>query len=230
MKKVTFAAKPSRRHAVCLRGRLGVRPADAARARQTADHRHPAQPAPAGEDRLRPGRRRHRRRGPRCSSTVGSPPIRRVRTTNPTTRKHRKQASREHDFTDESRRRRGRGVSKPGPENGSGRLTLTRHQQKLLDASVAIRAAPPGRIDFLHSIQCQCGIPYKNPGDGVREWDRQQGNASLRIEAGFGHRPADRGLRPARPALRGEAPAGADPPGDRGGPHRLARWWTWRSR
>jgi hypothetical protein len=61
---------------------------------------------------------------------------------------------------------------------------LTSHQQRLLDASASIRQTPPGRIDFLHSVQCQCGIPYKNPGEGVREWDRRQGNASLRIEAG----------------------------------------------
>jgi hypothetical protein len=33
-------------------------------------------------------------------------------------------------------------------------------------------------------VQCQCGILYKNPGDGVLEWDRRQGTASLRIEAG----------------------------------------------
>ncbi len=64
------------------------------------------------------------------------------------------------------------------------RLTLTRGQRRLLDASTAIRGAPPDRINFLHAIQCQCGIPYKNPGDGVLEWDRKQGNASLRIEAG----------------------------------------------
>lgn len=63
-------------------------------------------------------------------------------------------------------------------------LTLTRHKQKLLDASTAIRNEPPDRINFLHAVQCQCGIPYKNPGDDVREWDRKQGNASLRIEAG----------------------------------------------
>ena len=63
-------------------------------------------------------------------------------------------------------------------------LTLTRQQQRLLDASTAIRGEPPDRIDFLHTVQCQCGIPYKNPGDEVREWDRKQGNASLRIEAG----------------------------------------------
>src|SRR5215213_2709782 len=63
-------------------------------------------------------------------------------------------------------------------------LTLSRRQQQLLDTSVSIRSNPPERIDFLHSVQCQCGIPYKNPGEGVLEWDRKQGNASLRIEAG----------------------------------------------
>ncbi len=61
---------------------------------------------------------------------------------------------------------------------------LTRHQEKLLDASALIRSEPPSRVDFLHTIQCQIGLPYKNPGDEVREWDRKQGNASLRIEAG----------------------------------------------
>ena len=63
-------------------------------------------------------------------------------------------------------------------------LSLTRHQQKLIATSSEIRSVPPEQIDFLHSVQCQCGIPYKNPGEGVLEWDRKQGNASLRIEAG----------------------------------------------
>src|SRR5207302_5029218 len=49
---------------------------------------------------------------------------------------------------------------------------------------ISIRSTPPDRIDFLHTVQCQCGIPYKNPGDDVREWDRKQGHTSLRIEAG----------------------------------------------
>ncbi len=70
------------------------------------------------------------------------------------------------------------------------RLTLTHHQQRLLDASTAIRTAPPDRINFLHAVQCQCGIPYKNPGEGVLEWDQRQGNASLRIEAGSAIDPA----------------------------------------
>jgi Plasmid encoded RepA protein len=63
-------------------------------------------------------------------------------------------------------------------------LTLTRTQEKLIEASALIRAERPDRIDFLHTVQCQCGIPYRNPGDQVREWDRKQGNAVMRIEAG----------------------------------------------
>jgi hypothetical protein len=66
----------------------------------------------------------------------------------------------------------------------SAGLRLTRHQQRLLDTSTAIHMAPPDRIDFLHTVQCQCGIPYRNPGDHVHEWDRKQGGAALRIEAG----------------------------------------------
>jgi len=63
-------------------------------------------------------------------------------------------------------------------------LTLTRHQERLITASGAIRTQAPERIDFLHTVQCQCGIPYRNPGEEVREWDRKQGGAVMRIEAG----------------------------------------------
>src|SRR4029077_12489139 len=73
---------------------------------------------------------------------------------------------------------------------GSAGLTLCRQQLRLLDTSTAIRNSPPDRINFLHAVQCQCGIPYKNPGAGVLEWDRRQGKASLRIEAGSTIDPA----------------------------------------
>jgi hypothetical protein len=69
-------------------------------------------------------------------------------------------------------------------------LILTRHQQKLIEASALIRAERPDRIDFLHTVQCQCGIPYNNPGNDVRVWDRSQGGAALRIEAGSVFDPA----------------------------------------
>src|SRR5438552_1828883 len=35
-----------------------------------------------------------------------------------------------------------------------------------------------------HAGQGEAGITYKDPGEAVRGWDRRQGNASLRIEAG----------------------------------------------
>ena len=69
-------------------------------------------------------------------------------------------------------------------------LHLTRTQRKRLDAASAIMSARPERIDFLHTVQCQCGIPYGNPGDDVREWERKQGLATLRIEAGSAYDPA----------------------------------------
>jgi hypothetical protein len=65
-----------------------------------------------------------------------------------------------------------------------GEFLPTRQQMRLIEASADIRATPAAKIDFLHTVHCQCGIPYRNPGDGVREWDRRQGTASLRIEAG----------------------------------------------
>jgi hypothetical protein len=63
-------------------------------------------------------------------------------------------------------------------------LMLTRKQERLIEASALIQAERPERIDYLHTVQCQCGIPYNNPGDEVREWDRSQGGTALRIEAG----------------------------------------------
>lgn len=71
-------------------------------------------------------------------------------------------------------------------------LSLTRHQTKLAETSAAILSAAPDRLDFLHSVQCQCSLPYRNPGEGVREWDRTQGNATLRIEAGSALDPRTR--------------------------------------
>ena len=71
-------------------------------------------------------------------------------------------------------------------------MTHSPTRRKRLDAATAIRSHRPERIDFLHTVQCQCGIPYGNPGDAVREWERRQGMATLRIEAGSAYDPATR--------------------------------------
>jgi len=39
-------------------------------------------------------------------------------------------------------------------------------------------------IAFLHTVFCQTSLPYRNPGEDVRVWERRQGTTHLRIKAG----------------------------------------------
>lgn len=48
----------------------------------------------------------------------------------------------------------------------------------------------PEGITYQHSVLCQVSLPYKNPGNSVRHWERKQGKATLRIEAGSLLNPA----------------------------------------
>ena len=45
------------------------------------------------------------------------------------------------------------------------------------------------RLSFQHTVFCQAGLPYRNPGDHVREWQREQGSVSLLVEAGQAKHP-----------------------------------------
>ena len=60
----------------------------------------------------------------------------------------------------------------------------TPRQGRLLDARARILEKRAKSITFQHSVFCQTALPYRNPGDDVRLWEREQGNASLLIEAG----------------------------------------------
>src|SRR5262245_64761556 len=62
--------------------------------------------------------------------------------------------------------------------------TLTTIQRRRREAAASILTERARQIDYLHTVQCQTSLPYRNPGDQVREWDRKQGMASLRVEAG----------------------------------------------
>jgi len=42
---------------------------------------------------------------------------------------------------------------------------------------------------FMHSVLCQAFLPYRNPGDDVRRYEQQQGNASLLLTAGDLYNP-----------------------------------------
>jgi hypothetical protein len=48
------------------------------------------------------------------------------------------------------------------------------------------------RLSFQHTVFCQAGLPYRDPGDDVREWQREQGAVSLLIEAGRARNPHTR--------------------------------------
>ena len=41
-----------------------------------------------------------------------------------------------------------------------------------------------GQLAFQHTVFCQTSLPYKNPGDEIREWRRQQGAVALLVKAG----------------------------------------------
>jgi Plasmid encoded RepA protein len=41
------------------------------------------------------------------------------------------------------------------------------------------------RLAFQHTVFCQTGLPYRNPGDDVRLWKRTNGSVALQLEAGM---------------------------------------------
>jgi hypothetical protein len=57
---------------------------------------------------------------------------------------------------------------------------LTRVQNRLLEP------CPEHDLEicYQHSVLCQTGLPYRDPGEEVRLWEREQGLAALEIEAG----------------------------------------------
>ena len=57
---------------------------------------------------------------------------------------------------------------------------LSRIQNRLLAPS----SDNDQELCFQHSVFCQTGLPYRNPGEEVRLWKRRQGFAALEIEAG----------------------------------------------
>jgi hypothetical protein len=67
---------------------------------------------------------------------------------------------------------------------------LSRIKQRLVRSSVEIDADDPESILYQHSVFCQTGLPYRDPGNAARLWQRSQGAAHLEIEAGRAFDPA----------------------------------------
>jgi replication initiator protein len=61
--------------------------------------------------------------------------------------------------------------------------------RRLVSSSAEIMGAPPEEITYQHTVLCQVCLPYRDPGDAVRKWEREQGRIALRINAGEVHDP-----------------------------------------
>lgn len=75
---------------------------------------------------------------------------------------------------------------------GQGILALAKQQTLVQDRLIATAGRlvdAADEITYQHSILCQTGLPYRDPGADVREWQREQGNAALMIEAGRARDP-----------------------------------------
>lgn len=57
-------------------------------------------------------------------------------------------------------------------------------KRRLRESAVAIDADDPDCIVYQHTVLCQTCLPYRNPGEAVRRWQRSQGSARLEVEAG----------------------------------------------
>ena len=66
--------------------------------------------------------------------------------------------------------------------------TLSRVHRRLIEPIETDQDNEP-QLAFQHTVFCQAGLPYRNPSDDVREWQREQGAVSLLIKAGEARHP-----------------------------------------
>ena len=79
----------------------------------------------------------------------------------------------------------GKVTSKRGGSTGQALLKPgSAVHRRLLEASADIAGTPSEQIVFQHTVLCQTGMPYRNPGEGVRRWERRNGVVVLEIDAG----------------------------------------------
>lgn len=78
-----------------------------------------------------------------------------------------------------------------GRDGGRGR-ELTPMQRRRLRAGMAIQECPGQHIVYQHTVLCQTALPYRDPGEDVREWERQQGAVVLKVHAGEARDPSTR--------------------------------------
>ena len=71
----------------------------------------------------------------------------------------------------------------------STRSTKDERLTRLLDAGDLIHGQEPGPVLYAHTVFCQTGLPYRNPGDGATSWQRVNGRVHLAVTAGLAMHP-----------------------------------------
>lgn len=69
------------------------------------------------------------------------------------------------------------------------RSTSNERTKRLIDAAAVAASNEPTSILYQHSVFCQTGLPYRNPGDDVFGWERVNGRVHLSITAGKAMHP-----------------------------------------
>jgi hypothetical protein len=73
-------------------------------------------------------------------------------------------------------------VNLPAVRAGKKATALSRIDRRLIEPIET--GQDNERLAFQHTVFCQTSLPYRDPGDDVREWHRKQGMVSLLVEAG----------------------------------------------
>jgi replication initiator protein len=69
--------------------------------------------------------------------------------------------------------------------------TLSRVHRRLIEP-IETEDGDDARLAFQHTVFCQTSLPYRDPGDDVREWQREQGAVSMLVKAGEAKNPSTR--------------------------------------
>ena len=77
-------------------------------------------------------------------------------------------------------------MNEPPPRSTSAGRT-----RRLLDAAEVTAHEEPGAILYTHTVFCQTGLPYRNPGKDMRRWERVNGKIGLQINVGETWHPGE---------------------------------------
>jgi hypothetical protein len=63
--------------------------------------------------------------------------------------------------------------------------------RRLASSSAAMGVTPSEEITYQHTVLCQTCLPYRDPGNSVRRWERKQGHVHLLVNAGEALNPEE---------------------------------------